>query len=617
MPEVRELHQAEPREIAGYRLRGGLGDGGQGSVYLGEAADGTRVAIKVLHTRLLGNDKARRRFLQEGATAERVAGFCTARVYETGFLDGRPYIVSEYIDGPSLQDLGPRNGGALERLAVGTATALAAIHRAGIVHRDFKPSNVLIGPDGPRVIDFGIAKEMDVATTASSVVGTPGYMAPEQIAGENATAASDMFSWASTIAYAATGAPLFGRDSIPAVMHRILNTEPDLSRVQEPLRSVLAACLVKDPAARPSADEVLMRLLGSTNPTEQPIPARQHTRVEPPATRERGPVPRRRGRRAGLVVAGVTAVVIAGVAVGIIFRPSNLPSQTTTNTYGTSVGLPFGPDGADVTAMAVGTYQGGPAVAYADGTSHAIEVWQAETGKRIAWLPGAARSPVLSMAMVTGTGRPTVMWSGADGVVRQWAVGDPKPGAYFKLCDRNARLAVRGSVVAVGCADGSIRSVDPSGRKLPAAVTYVKGPVTALAWDSAGDRLMVGTQIGYVAVGDRGFMVKGAVRALAPMLGGKVAVTTGTTATVYTVPAGTRVRTIPDTIRGMGVTHAGGQEVVVGMAAELNVWNPVSGASLGRLTGPGEGVTDLAVSDGLVAAVVEGRLRVWSLDGQG
>ncbi|MEV0148572.1 MULTISPECIES: WD40 repeat domain-containing serine/threonine-protein kinase [unclassified Nonomuraea] len=265
MPEPRVLHADEPPEIGGYRLLGGLGDGGQGSVYLGKDAGGRRVAVKVLHARLMGNDRATRRFLQECVLAGRVAAFCTARVIDSGLADGRPYIVSEYVPGPSLRELvaeeGPRTGGALDRLAVGTVAALGAIHRAGIVHRDFKPANVLCGPDGPRVIDFGIAKGVEAATSASTVVGTPGYMAPEQIAGDPATPASDLFAWAATMAYAATGRSLFAGESIPAVMHRILTEEPDLSGVDEPLRSLLAACLDKRPAARPSAADALSALM--------------------------------------------------------------------------------------------------------------------------------------------------------------------------------------------------------------------------------------------------------------------------------------------------------------------------------------------------------------------
>ncbi|MEU8102371.1 serine/threonine-protein kinase [Nonomuraea muscovyensis] len=265
MARVRELHRGEPRELAGYRLVGRLGDGGQGSVYLSEDPTGRRVAVKVLHARLLGDERARRRFLRECVLAGKVAAFCTARVLDSGLVDGRPYIVSEYVPGPSLRELvsreGPRRGGGLERLAVGTVAALGAIHRAGIVHRDFKPGNVLIGPDGPRVIDFGIAKAVEAGTSGSAVVGTPAYMSPEQIAGEPATAASDMFGWAATMAYAATGGAPFAGQSIPAVMHRVLTAEPDLSRVDEPLRSVLAACLAKDPAARPSAADVLDALM--------------------------------------------------------------------------------------------------------------------------------------------------------------------------------------------------------------------------------------------------------------------------------------------------------------------------------------------------------------------
>nr|WP_240972672.1 protein kinase [Nonomuraea sp. FMUSA5-5] len=268
------MHSGEPRHVAGYRLLGRLGDGGQGSVYLGQDTDGTHVAVKMLHARLLGDARAERRFLQESAIAAGVAGFCTAKVLDSGLVEGRPYIVSEYIEGPSLHDqvtgAGPLAGGDLERLAVGTITALTAIHGAGIVHRDFKPSNILMGPDGPRVIDFGIAKAMDAATTGSLVVGTPGFMAPEQIAGDSVTAATDVFSWASTMGFAATGEPLFGRDSIPAVMHRILHADPDLGAVAEPLRAVLETCLSKDPLLRPSADDVLMRLVRRVAATPPP-----------------------------------------------------------------------------------------------------------------------------------------------------------------------------------------------------------------------------------------------------------------------------------------------------------------------------------------------------------
>src|SRR5215469_18164683 len=172
------------------------------------------------------------RLARELAAVHQVQPFVTARVIEATTDGTRRYVVSEFIDGPSLQERisakGPLAEGELLRLAVGTATALTAIHGAGVVHRDFKPANVLLGPDGPRVVDFGIARLTDAATITSGVIGTPSYMAPEQLAGRRPTSAVDIFAWALTMIYAATVRPAFGADTVPAVMQRILHSEPDL-----------------------------------------------------------------------------------------------------------------------------------------------------------------------------------------------------------------------------------------------------------------------------------------------------------------------------------------------------------------------------------------------------
>ncbi|MFI7421140.1 protein kinase [Nonomuraea sp. NPDC049684] len=275
--------------IGPYRLVGVLGRGGQGTVYLGQGTSGEQVAVKVLHADAAADEHARRRFLREAEAARRVAPFCTARVLDTGLVGGRPYIVSEHIPGPSLDLLvrteGPRSGSGLERLAVATLTALAAIHRAGIVHRDFKPQNVIMGPEGPVVIDFGIAR-VTALTATHSVVGTPVYMAPEQFGGEPITPAADLFSWATSMIYAATGRQAFRGDALPVIMHAVLTREPDLSSVPRELRPALAACLAKDPAARPGAAALVRRLTGDESPPAAPVaPAAHATTGIPEAER--------------------------------------------------------------------------------------------------------------------------------------------------------------------------------------------------------------------------------------------------------------------------------------------------------------------------------------------
>ncbi|WP_242886580.1 ABC transporter substrate-binding protein [Actinomadura litoris] len=271
MAEVAPLRAGDPAHLGPYRLTGLLGEGGQGTVFLAEDEPGHRVAVKLLHARFSGDAKARSRFAAEVAVAKRVSPFCTARVLDSDVEGDRPYIVSEFIDGPSLSEVlaaeGPRTGADLDRVAIGTMTALAAIHQAGVVHRDFKPANVLLAPDGPRVIDFGIARALDATGTLSSTaIGTPAYMSPEQISGARVGPPADVWAWAATMAYASSGRPAFGQDSIPAVMHRILNMPPDLGALAEPLRGLVAGCLAKDPALRPQSQHVLaylLRLAGS------------------------------------------------------------------------------------------------------------------------------------------------------------------------------------------------------------------------------------------------------------------------------------------------------------------------------------------------------------------
>ncbi|GGS83235.1 hypothetical protein GCM10010156_47390 [Planobispora rosea] len=255
-----------PQEWIGpYRVIDTLGRGGQGTVHLALTPQGQKVAIKVLHEHFAGNKAARDRFLREVEATRKVATFSTARVLDVNINDDQAYVVSEYVDGVSLEQLvrdkGPRDEDGLTRLALATAGALAAIHRAGVVHRDFKPANVLIGSDGPRVIDFGIARALDQVTATSSVMGTPAYMSPEQLGGGHVGPESDVFSWASTMIFAASGRVAFGSDTIPAILNRVLNHQPDLSPLPSSLRPLAAACLEKDPARRPTAADIMLRIV--------------------------------------------------------------------------------------------------------------------------------------------------------------------------------------------------------------------------------------------------------------------------------------------------------------------------------------------------------------------
>ncbi|MDX3103910.1 serine/threonine protein kinase, partial [Nonomuraea angiospora] len=277
MPNVEPLREGDPATVGPYRLVGRLGAGGHGVVYLGQARNGTPVAVKVLREGLAVDG----RLATEIAAARKVEPFCLAQVLDAS-TSGRPYIVSEYVDGPSLEQAGRLGGAELQRLAVATATALDAIHQAGVVHGDFKPANVLIGPDGPRVVDFGIAGALGTGVKATGTfVGTPAYMAPEQLAGQAGGAAADVFAWASVMVSAATGVPPFGDDSLPAVINRILKDEPRMGELRGPVREILLACLAKDPGARPAMRDVLLRLTAPARRQTAPHQTQPH-RPDPP-----------------------------------------------------------------------------------------------------------------------------------------------------------------------------------------------------------------------------------------------------------------------------------------------------------------------------------------------
>ncbi|MEU7257738.1 serine/threonine-protein kinase [Streptomyces rimosus] len=261
----------DPRVIGAYRLLGRLGAGGMGRVYLGRSAGGRTVAVKSVHARLAADDRFRARFRREVESARRVGGAWTAPVLDADPDAPVPWVATGYVAGPSLaravEDFGPLDASAVRTLGAGLAAALAAVHTHGLVHRDVKPSNVMLTLDGPLLIDFGIARAMDggAALTATGVqVGSPGYMAPEQILGRDVTGACDVFSLGAVLAYAATGAGPFTGDSSAALLYKVVHEDPDLgAALTGELREVTAACLAKRPGDRPAPGEIVRRLGGA------------------------------------------------------------------------------------------------------------------------------------------------------------------------------------------------------------------------------------------------------------------------------------------------------------------------------------------------------------------
>ncbi|MFJ3579212.1 serine/threonine-protein kinase [Streptomyces rubiginosohelvolus] len=257
------LKADDPAMVGGYRLAAVLGAGGMGKVYLSYTPGGRPLAIKVIRAEFGEDPEFRRRFQQEVRSAQRVQGLYTAPVIDSDTEGAQPWLATAYVPGPSLAHAVARHGGLPLRsvllLTVGVAEALGVIHGAGIVHRDLKPANVLLAADGPRVIDFGIARAADTtALTGTGVsVGTPAFMAPEQAAAGTVTPATDVFALGQIAAYAAIGAPAFGEGPSHAVLYRIVHEDPDLSRLPDELRPLVGRCLSRDPADRPALADII------------------------------------------------------------------------------------------------------------------------------------------------------------------------------------------------------------------------------------------------------------------------------------------------------------------------------------------------------------------------
>jgi eukaryotic-like serine/threonine-protein kinase len=274
-----ELQPDDPGRIGPYRLRGVLGSGGMGRVFLGASADGQLAAVKVIRANVATDPEFRARFRREVTVARKVSSRFTVPLIDADTDGPMPWLATAYVTGPSLADAvtehGPLPVRSVLELAAGLAAGLSAIHAAGVVHRDLKPSNVLLAHDGPRVIDFGIsvAAETSPLTRTGMLIGSPGYMSPEQVEGREVGPPSDIFSLGAVLAFAATGEAPFGHGSAPTLAYRAVYRQVNLDRVPAEVRGLIQRCLAKDPGQRPTARDLeFAASAGAVPATERWIP---------------------------------------------------------------------------------------------------------------------------------------------------------------------------------------------------------------------------------------------------------------------------------------------------------------------------------------------------------
>ncbi|MCC3772664.1 serine/threonine-protein kinase, partial [Streptomyces sp. UNOC14_S4] len=281
------LRREDPRVVGSFRLHRRLGAGGMGVVYLGSDRRGQRVALKVIRPDLAEDQEFRSRFAREVQAARRIRGGCTARLVAADLDADRPWFATQYVPGPSLHDKvneeGPLSAAQTASIGAALAEGLLAVHDAGVVHRDLKPSNILLSPKGPRIIDFGIAWAVGASTLThvGTAVGSPGFLAPEQVRGAAVTPATDVFALGATLAYASTADSPFGQGSSEVMLYRVVHEEPQLMAVPDALAPLIHACLAKDPEDRPSTLQLSLRLKEIAAREAHGLSDGRHVRREP------------------------------------------------------------------------------------------------------------------------------------------------------------------------------------------------------------------------------------------------------------------------------------------------------------------------------------------------
>jgi serine/threonine protein kinase/WD40 repeat protein len=445
---VDRLEAGDPSHIGPFRLLGRLGEGGMGRVFLGASPGGRKVAIKVVHPRHANDPAFRRRFAHEVAAARQVGGFHAALVVDADPDADPPWMATAYIPGPSLADAivqrGSLDEAGVRDLGAALAEGLGAIHACGIIHRDLKPGNVILADDGPRIIDFGIAKSADASslTASNAVLGTLRYMSPEQLNGQKLTEQSDIFALGAILTYAATGHNPFDGATMPAIIAQILNNPPNLDPLTGELRDIISACLAREPGDRPSAADVLVRFnllkpaseltpAGPAEPVHTALQPREASQVrandlpraaarvsspvstidagldaprpaEPRATPTRGARPLRRQPqhrryRPSAIMAAAGAVVAVGLAVALVVL-SDKPPATVSSATGWVAETLFASTSRVASSVAFGP---NGTLATGDQSGHTY-LWNTANSELAATLTDSASGGVFSVAFGPG-----------------------------------------------------------------------------------------------------------------------------------------------------------------------------------------------------------------------
>ncbi|WP_344973087.1 WD40 repeat domain-containing serine/threonine protein kinase [Streptosporangium fragile] len=668
------LPQGTPDRLGEHRLLALLDQDGHGTVYLAENAAGERVALTVLNVSLPNDWQAQERFVQEIEAARWVALPGTARVISATVVDGFPVIAGELVKGESLRRIvtrgGPFQGEGLIRLAAETITILAGMHGVGVVHGNFGPDRVLFGPDGPKVTEFCVARAL-AATGVAGPAGVPGFMSPEQVAGFPAGPAADVFGWAATMVFAATGVTFPGGGAGPAGAGWAGQTGPDLSGLPEPLRGWLPACLDGDPARRPTANDVMLALPQAAHGHPAPVarppfgphggPA-DHPPFAPP-----GAAPRRSrwpwvAGVAGALVLALSATIAVNVLNGEEAAEGtrrNVTAGTTATPAVTPATAPASP-GPDfgtplwtsrvsdpwVASVAVSTAGGAPLVA-TGGDKGTVDVFRLDNGATaVSPIKKAHKGRIAGLAATVHNGRSLLVSGGEDQTVRRWdlatgnPVGEPAKSEYqiFKV----GALELSGrQIVAVESGDDSLLDLDGSGlAPLPIDPSRCSGPAkygaldgrlikvcidndfTLGVWDVREDK-----RIGETG---QGHGTHSTDLALGTVGGRPVIATSGEDGTVRRwdlatgKPVGEPIAAGPTdtTSSGVAVTRLAGRPVIVSYAnypdSSIRVWDWETGDPVGtpiplQFTGTAMEVVESGGKVIVVLGSADGMVGAWNL----